>query len=627
MLADNIIYLRKHNPDLYQELSQLNDVSKEVLIEMARSGQNTLRVMNQGKSNYLHSKYDPQKEAEAVIEKFTVREEITVDSHIVFYGAGLGYHIDSFVNKYPEVDFSIFEPSIEVINYFLNEKSLSKYSSQAFKGITCEAVEVNIQTFFNKTLQTSSKRTIICVLPSYENVFNDNYQAFLKAIKDFTKIKRSSIHTNLAFKQRWILNSVINFENVLKTPNVLLESKNDFSDKTAILVAAGPSLDLELENLKRIKTEKMAYIFSVGSSINTLVENDIIPDAMCTYDPQGTNQNVFEKVYSSEITSIPMIFGTSVGCETVQRYNGPKCHMITSQDTISRYFLKPIDHNELIMVNDAPSIAVMTLELLQKMNFKEIILVGQNLAYKNKVYYAGGIDYGTQVNANDNTHLIEVDDVLGNKIHTNESLNRMRFDLEMRITQAPVPVINTTVDGAAIKGTTFRRLEDLILENLTSAYDISAFEKMNKTEYDFNYIKDRFKNVKLSYERYKMLLVKIKELILKTDILITNQNLKQGESMYQKIDRLVLELESNDYVKVFVIPMFRVEYELLVANLQRVRSENKSLKKLKGQIIYLDAFINQLSNDYDTESKIIIILEKIITDYEAELSKDSGVEV
>ncbi len=38
-----------------------------------------------------------------------------------------------------------------------------------------------------------------------------------------------------------------NFKEVLNTPNVLLEKKDQFKGKPAILVAAGPSLNEEIE--------------------------------------------------------------------------------------------------------------------------------------------------------------------------------------------------------------------------------------------------------------------------------------------------------------------------------------------------------------------------------------------
>ncbi|WP_169727719.1 motility associated factor glycosyltransferase family protein [Acetobacterium malicum] len=449
---------------------------------------------------------------------------------------------------------------------------------------------------------------------------------FFEQLKSATQIKKNALAIDYVFKKRWVLNSVMNFSEVLKTPNVLMENNGCFRNKQAILIAAGPSLDLEIENLRRIKEEKLAYLFSVGSAISTLIEHGIYPDAMCTYDPQGINQKVFEKVYTSEITSIPMIFGSSVGFETLERYQGPKFHMITSQDTVSKYFLKMNDKQALLTVADAPSIAVMTFELLQKLGFEEIILVGQNLAFKDEAYYAGGIDYGNQGDKNLTDGLFEVMDVSGKNVLTNESLNRMRKELEGRIAQAIIPVINTTVGGAAIEGTNFQRLEE-VMKRLNLPFEINEFSTLEAGNiYDVKFLISALLTMKNSYETYKEIIISIKQIVIKTDELMLNKNLKQSEAMYDKIDHLLNEFEKNQFAAVFEIPMHRVEHELLAVNLHRIKRERTGLQKIREQITYLDVFINQLLNGFETDAKIMMILEKAIRDYEMKLTKDSGVE-
>lgn len=73
-----------------------------------------------------------------------------------------------------------------------------------------------------------------------------------------------------------------------------------FEGKPAIIVAAGPSLSEEFEHLKFIKENGLAYIFSVGSAINALIEHGIYPDAACTYDPKERNQNVIRIIKDRE---------------------------------------------------------------------------------------------------------------------------------------------------------------------------------------------------------------------------------------------------------------------------------------------------------------------------------------
>ena len=146
------------------------------------------------------------------------------------------------------------------------------------KDIILADNELDIKKFFNQLVDKASGKYIHVVLSSHKNIFNEEYERFLELFKETIKDKKTSIGTNLAFQERWILNSMKNFKEVLNTPNILLEKKGAFKNKPAILVAAGPSLNEEIENIKQIKEKGLAYIFSVGSAINTLIHNNIYPD-------------------------------------------------------------------------------------------------------------------------------------------------------------------------------------------------------------------------------------------------------------------------------------------------------------------------------------------------------------
>lgn len=185
---------------------------------------------------------------------------------------------------------------------------------------------------------------------------------FYDSIVSFFKNEKNKIVTSFSFQKRWTINAIKNFPTIVKTPNILKDvERSQFKDKSAIIVAAGPSLNEEFENLRQIKDKGgLAYIFSVGSAINSLIDQGgIYPDATCTYDPQERNQMVIQKVKDKNITNIPLIFGSTVGYETLDDYNGPMLHMFTSQDTLAPPFLlREVD--DFKVVYDAPSIAVVT---------------------------------------------------------------------------------------------------------------------------------------------------------------------------------------------------------------------------------------------------------------------------
>lgn len=621
MLADNVIYLKKNYPDIYKAQQEFDENHIETAIfleETKKDNAKTLKVSQVEQSVYLHSKYDPVREAETLINKVSAKEVIDENTHVIFYGVGLGYHIETFLKHFPKTAYTLYEPSIEVFSQLLSYKSLKNITSKNLRSIICE-YNLGIMTdYFSTIISNTDKRTIIVELPVYEKVFADRHDQFIELFKKYLQDKRNSLGVEYGFKKRWIINSVNNFSQVLNTPNILMENNNVFQDKAVILVSAGPSLDYEIENLRLIKEKGLAFIFSVGSAINTLLHYDIYPDAMCSYDPTEKNQMVFEKVNEMGIVTIPMIFGTSIGYEVLEQYKGPKFHMITTQDTVSKYFLKTKNEEDLMTVNDAPSIAVVALELLQKLKFGQIILAGQNLAYMGEKNYAGGIAYHQEAYKKDVNSRITTKDVNGNEIETSNLFNRMRSQMELYIKNYKMNVINTTIDGAYIEGAKFVPLKTVIKKSLQEKnVGGEEFVRINNSEdlYDCLYLKEKLTQLNKELISYEKILFDIKKILIKLNESIKNNNSKLASAIHIELDKAIKKMEANDFFNVLALPINRVEYEILANNVQRIKKEKNEFIKAKQILKPTEIFVNHLYLDSDLNQKIMEVLTNNVNNY------------
>lgn len=613
ILIDNINILKSAYPSIWNRLKPLEDTMDNSLfqIEETRRGDKTICIEKDNRKLYLHSRYNPIREAEAIIEEY---EGIEPGITVIFYGTGLGYHIDLFLQKHPDINYYIYEPIPELLYIYLSNNSLRRLPSLKLKDIILADNELDIKKFFNQLVDKTNDKFIHIVLNSHRNIFTKEYNEFLELFKETIKDKKTSIGTNLAFQERWILNSMKNFKEVLNTPNILLEKKGAFKDKPVILVAAGPSLNEEIENLKQIKEKGLAYIFSVGSAINTLIHNNIYPDAATTYDPTIRNQIVFEKVKENRIVDIPMIFGSSVGYETLIDYPGEKYHMITSQDTISNYYLKNQDGKPISIMQDAPSIAVVTVQLLYELGFNPIILVGQNLAYKDKKRHSEGVHYSKDVTDEEIEKGIWVKGVYGNEVLTNEGFNRMRQQMEYYIKAlSNIEVINTTKGGAHIEGTSFRELTSVMDKYLKEKVVEDSWLEGNKTQYDKEYLKTRSEKMDRAYEKAFKLIDEYYDIINTIEKLIKNQNFNQAEKTYVKLDKALRKIERNDYFQTFILPMNRVHYKLLADSIDSLNEEKNPMEKGRRIVESFRRFMDLCKEGID---KIDDVYSEIKTDIE-----------
>lgn len=579
ILVDNIVFMKDHFPLEWEAYREAEADQDEHLLEATSTRVDncpTLCVHRESRSYYLHSRYDPLREAQTVIDNI----DASGYDHVIFYGIGLGYHIQAFLEKHPHISFSIYEPVPEVFKAYLSHFDLRDLPQRRLHEIAVETSPQDAQAFLQRTIAQIQKNILFVDLPSYRNAFPEQHSAFLKLFQEIVSERRSSLATNVAFEKRWVINSLLNFKEVLNTPNILAERAGWFKDKPVILVSAGPSLDYEIENLRQIKEKGQAYIFSVGSAVNSLLSAGIRPHAQCTYDPTEANQQkVFAHITKERITDIPLIFGSSVGLEVLKNYPGQhRLHMITNQDTISSYLLKIDDKAQLDGVMDAPSIAVVTLQLLYKLGFNPIILVGQNLAYADNKHYAEGISYasGLRIDPVKTQGLIKTKDVEGKEVYTSLSFDRMRVGLEHHIKSMDgIEVINTTRGGADIEGTTYRTLDELMKSGvLTEKVVDTEWYQIPVTDYDRDYLKKRFARFHSDYLQLSDQLQDVNNHLEEIRVLREARNAPQIERSWPKLDRSFNRVKKNVFYKQVIHPMNRVTYNLYFEKLPTVRFES-----------------------------------------------------
>lgn len=618
ILVDNRMYLNLHHRELFQKLLPLeSQESDQVRVELTKKGSLTMKIKWNDKIRYLHSKYDPENEAARLIKKWTNIEQY---EQVLFVGIGLGYHIKQFANQYPSTKFSIYEPNPEVLVQFFTHVNIKDWALTNLRSIFTGTDQQEI-TFEIQKLLNQGKNILVIPLPTYETIYTNELTFIMKALKEQIQHEKSNLATDAAFQKRWTINAIKNFPYVMKTPNILHDVDSSvFKDKPAIIVSAGPSLSEEFENLRYIKDNGLAYIFSVGSAINALISHDIYPDAACTYDPQAHNYRVIQIIKDKGITKIPLIFGSTVGYETLENYPGPMLHMIINQDTVSSYLLGRSEKKDLEILHDAPSIAVVTFELLCRLGAGPIILVGQNLAYLHNRHYAEGISYGNGsdiVSAEKLKNLPTVKNVYGEEVPTNEGFMQMRRQLEFYVqSYSQVKVINTTKGGAHIEGTEFIDLDHVIKQYLTGKSVENGWYK-STNHYERQDLSSHIRKVEQAFDSLENLFSNLHGVLNNLDRLAKLNSNTNLENEFKKFDKAFSKLRKNLFYQVFIHPMMRVQNKRLDETFQSVRYHKDAVEKAGTIVQQTNRFLEdckahvQFVEPYYRELKEFIESDKI----------------
>lgn len=567
----------------------------------SKKGLPVIEVVVDGKKLLLHSKYDPIKEAARFID--SCKERIEKADHILFYGGGMGYHLKVFFEKYPDKIASVYEPfqqiykisnqNVEKTNYPIS--LLQYYVVRTREKISPQDLEV---------FSNLNQKIEIIVLPSYGEWQKAQFQDFIHAFKKVIDVKKGNIASELFFSRRWTINALMNLPKTMQHPNFLVEKKAFFKGKPAIIVSAGPSLSEEIENLRYIKENGLAYIFSAGSAYKALIKENLYPDAVCTYDPQNHNYLIFKELVENQIDSIPMIYGTTVGFETLEYYKGPKLYFPVSQEQLTVQFHK----DSQIIISDATTIANVILQLFNILEVSKVILVGQNFAFKNNYFYAEGIkrydekkgqESDNRVFEKDLQLTFEVEDVHGGKVLTNDSFRRMKNDMENYLSIMKIPVINTTNGGAAIKGTIYKPLKNVIEEDLTErVVDDNWWKDTNANREVLN--KSFLKKYSEAFEIFEELNDKLQAFLNEFEKELPILKEYQIQKKLEQFDNLFQKYHRNIFYKTTILPTARtsfeklkIENELIIATTNLKQKSEKVIKVYTNYIqqclkIYLE---------------------------------------
>lgn len=525
--ADNLMLMRKNFNKLYHLVRNRERNWNNYVLTTTRSGLPGLEIIRDGLSSLLYSKYDPMREAESWIVKMegTVRDV----QHIFVFGFGLGYHLEQIIAKYPDKYIHILEPDIEIMLAAIESRDLS--SILGHKNIGIFAIgndQLTKMLFVNELTSYLTKSFYAAYLPFYVKHFSEAVSNISSLFKAAVIQDRTNYATRSFFKLEWPDNIIRNIEYLLRTKPIF-NLKGKLRDYPAIVVGSGPSLDADIEYLRRYQDK--AIILSAGTSIQALLSRGIKPHIVVSIDGSEKNYEAFK---DQNLSGIPFVYTSYIKHKILE--NLPSLedvyHCLIETDTISRYIL---DVRDQALFHSTSSVTGTVIQLAIYLGVKNIVLTGQDLSYPGNVVYASQVDHFSETEKQRTLDRAkeEVINVAGGTNRTSKAMKNTLENIEalVMIYGNDVSFINTSRIGARIKGT-----NEVPFSQIDSIVDFHDLSHKQVTE--------MFRRETISYtsserEKFKVRLQKTyDELVM----------LKEGDMkiVLQKLDVLKSKLAQRD---------------------------------------------------------------------------------
>lgn len=389
-------------------------------IEVAKNDEYTLLLND----IYIYSKYNPRNDAEKFIHKECDRNA----KGYFLVGLGLGYHLDALIKL----------ENKKILVLALNEREIQLFSAYS----TIENLSnVQIITALDAKLDLSDFQIIIPL--SWLKAIGHNHK--LHDVLEDIKIRQISYETLSGELQKNFL------ENIENNDPSINKFKNVYKGKWACLVSSGPSLDATID-LLRVTKEK-CYVLAVGSALNTLLKNNIEPDAVIITD---TQLNVVKQLENKEYYGLLFYLATANNDMTLV-HKGKRVILFQEGYSLSE---REAQKRKVEVLDTGGSVATTAFSLLEFMGFQSIILFGQDLGFKGQNTHSATSSSGKKV-----VNGMSFRKVLANNgeyIYTTANLNTYHRWFERKAKSSNVSVYNTSWKGAKIEGVPFLDEKNLI---------------------------------------------------------------------------------------------------------------------------------------------------------------------
>lgn len=428
----NMKALKEYDFGLYKLLNNENLVegknallSDQLILSLAINGQPTAQAFANGQSFYLHSSVNPEREARLLAGSLKQAEDYMV------FGMELGYHVLELLNIHQSARVCVFESNIYMLHMAFTYIDWTTYIANGRIRVVYNDDPKQLVSELSRQFAEMKNAELLVHYPAIKMIEDAQTRQLLE---DFF------VTTSSMREQGSLLDSNFEVISKLNLPECG-ELKDIFKDKAVVIVGAGPSVDSQLNRLRKYRDK--ITVFATGHITRKLVNEGITPDAVIITDPQPL---MYKQIDGVNLKDIPMILLSTASSSIVEYYNGPIYVAYQSEYEPAEIKAKEMG---VTLFETGGSVTTTALDIALRFGAGKIVFVGVDLAYTGG--YSHALGEGRKVENTDG--LRQVRSNTGGMVYTSKNLDIYRKWIERRLEGVRDTEVYNTGDGAEIKGT------------------------------------------------------------------------------------------------------------------------------------------------------------------------------
>ncbi|HEE9566431.1 TPA: motility associated factor glycosyltransferase family protein [Campylobacter coli] len=488
---------------------------------------------------------------------------------LYFYGFGNGILFKALLQNKNHQHIVVFEKDIEIIWIMFHILDFSS-ELQSARLMVLNTNKLEIQDYnelcSSKPFFQFSRIYFLELMSHYYERFHEDILGLNKKLAENFKNSIVSHGNDPLDALQGIEQFVYNLPQMITHSSYkeLLSKRKGISD-TAIIVSTGPSLTKQLPLLKKYASK--ATIFCADSSYPILAKHGIKPDYVCMLERTELTAEFFNHDFGEFDKDIVFVCAGVVHPKAIEYLKGRNRKYLI----IPRYLYFPIyiKLKYFDFLYNTPSVAHMSYFLSVLLNHKNIIFIGQDLAYAENGN-SHPDDYQNSANYESQMYEHILTEAYGGKkeIKTHEFWIFFKQILEAMIIKYHITTYNCTEGGARIEGTIekpflwacenlldkdlnkpFEKLEPLSL-NKQNEFLLKAYYKVCKS---IKHCRDFSKILSNNFEKIQSVYLSLNEKEEYLNLAIEKidefknklEDIKQMQDLYEILSPLLIQFELN----------------------------------------------------------------------------------
>lgn len=416
-------------------------------LERTSSGMYTGKIeVNSGQYIFLHSSLDPIQEAAEWEKRIAIKQNV---AYLVL-GFGLGYHVEKLKNRLldqsqiyiietmnantAQIAYNVLS-ELGIDMEWMREGKITYYASDDLRNIAADIV--------SDIVKRRLKGIVLC----------KHYPSMQKSVEFYKSAERQlpalieelfyiNFNTRSAFGKKNLQNYISNIPFILRNKGII-DLKNKFFLKPAIIISAGPSLDHNIEHLHGC--ENKALLIAAGSAMGALKKNNIKPHILAVLDPQDL---MYDHDLVGMLDKDTLLLATyNANNKVVKNHPGKMIFCKDKEESIYEMLEEYLPETDAIQSN--VSVASLAVNFALYCGANPVIFVGQDLAFFETQYHASGV----QADKYDEFKKVTVPGYYEDEVLTTPQFKDLIAYFETLIrTNRNTIFINATEGGACIQG-------------------------------------------------------------------------------------------------------------------------------------------------------------------------------